>query len=119
MPYIIQHHNGSAITHIELRDKLTIGRSENNDLQIDDATISNSHAVIELRADGCCHIWDLDSTNGVLYGGRKIRQQQLRDGDFVMVGTHDLQYVSRLPDPAIETTKIKKSWIPGVFYTAG
>lgn len=119
MPYVVHHHNGSAITHFELSDQLTIGRGDCNDVQIDDATVSTRHAVIELKENGECQIWDLESTNGVLYGGRKVRQQSLRDGEFVMIGTHDLQFVADLPEQIEQTAKIKKSWFPGVFYTAG
>lgn len=118
MPYIIHYHNGNAIAHRELGERLTIGRGDGNDLQIDDATISGQHAVIEQTDGGGFEIRDLDSTNGILYRGEKVRQRTLSDGDYVVIGTHDLQFVANLPEPLVRTTRIRKSWIPGIFYTS-
>lgn len=117
MPFIIHYFNGSPITHFELSDRLSVGRGDGNDLQIDDATVSTDHALIERLSEGAYQIRDLGSTNGVLYQGDKIDSQVLSDGDFLTLGTHELQYVSELPDPLLRTSRIKKSWIPGVFYT--
>ena len=117
MPYIIHHYNGSPIRNFVLKDTLTVGRRDNNAIQIDDPTLSAEHAVIERCADGGCQVRDLDSTNGVLYKGRKVKLKTLSDGDYIVVGTHDLQFVEMLPDTLMKTTKIKKSWIPGVFYS--
>lgn len=118
MPYIIHYFNGSPITHRELKETLTIGRADGHDLQIDDATVSGDHAIIECRREGGFQVKDLGSTNGVFYKGRKVESQELNDGDFITLGTHELQYVDILPEPLQRTSRIKKSWIPGVFYTS-
>ena len=115
MPYIIHHYNGSPISHFALGETLTIGRRDGNDIQLDDLTLSGEHAIIERCADGGYQVRDLDSTNGVLYKGRVVKMQKLRDGDYIIVGTHDMQFVEQLPDTLSQTTKIKKSWIPGVY----
>jgi hypothetical protein len=36
----------------------------------------------------------------------------------VVIGTHTVRLVEQLPDSLQHTLKIKKSWIPGVYYTA-
>ncbi len=121
MPYIIHHYNGSAISHFFLEDQLTIGRKDSNDIQIDDSTLSGEHALIERIAErgakGNFQVRDLESTNGVLYKGQKVKVKKLVDGDSIVVGTHDMEFVEELPEVLASTTKIKKSWIPGVYYT--
>src|SRR5690625_5780912 len=52
MPYIHHQLNGASICHYELGECLTIGRSTDNQLVIDDATVSSRHAVIEKTDDG-------------------------------------------------------------------
>lgn len=118
MPFIIHYFNGSPMTHYELGDQLRVGRADRNDLQIDDATVSGEHAVIERGPEDEYQVRDLGSTNGVLYRGDKVECQVLQDGDFMTLGTHELQYVTVLPEPLQRTSRIKKSWIPGVFYTS-
>ena len=51
--------------------RLVIGRSEEADIRIDDASVSRKHAVLEL-ADGELRIEDLGSANGTKVGGRKL-----------------------------------------------
>lgn len=117
MPYLVHLYNGAPINHFYFDDVLTIGRKENNDIQIDDPTLSANHAVVERYREDAYRIRDLDSTNGVLYKGRKVLSHRLLDGDVVVLGTHDVKFVYGLPDQSDKTRKIKKSWIPGVYYT--
>jgi pSer/pThr/pTyr-binding forkhead associated (FHA) protein len=56
---------------------ITIGRSSKNDIVINDATISNEHAVITLRDNGEICIKDLNSTNGTFVNGRRISSPTL------------------------------------------
>ncbi|MDQ2077281.1 FHA domain-containing protein [Marinimicrobium sp. ABcell2] len=117
MPYIHHQLNGASICHYELADSLTIGRSSDNQLVIDDATVSGHHAVIEKTAEGY-QIRDLDSTNGVFVNGQRVSNRVIGVDDTVVIGTHDLQFLDNLSDALQKTLKIKKSWIPGVYYTA-
>lgn len=116
MSYIVHYYNGAPIQHFSLERELRVGRHEDNDIQIDDSTLSAHHAQLRAQNDGC-EITDLDSTNGILFKGKKVSKQLLLDGDRVTVGTHDLEYVTALSEELERTTRIKKSWIPGVYYT--
>lgn len=116
MPYIHHQLNGASICHYELGECLTIGRSTDNQLVIDDATVSSRHAVIEKTDEGY-QIRDLDSTNGVFVNGKRVPSQRIKAGDTIVVGTHDLHFVDNISDALQKTLKIKKSWIPGVYYT--
>ena len=117
MPYIQHQFNGATLCHYELAERLTIGRHPDNDISIDDATVSAHHAVIEKMPYGY-QIRDLASTNGLRVNGKKTELSTLQPGEPIIIGTHTLLLVENIPNNLHHTLKIKKSWIPGVYYTA-
>lgn len=68
-----------------------IGRTADNDLQIESKFISRHHAQVSTKAEGCT-LEDLNSTNGVFIASRRIKQYRLVDGDVVQLGEHKLVY---------------------------
>lgn len=63
----------------------TIGAAEDNDIVINDRTVSRHHAV--LYFDGQTFgIRDLRSTNGIVMNGFKVDDLKLRNGDSVSLG---------------------------------
>jgi hypothetical protein len=68
-----------------------IGRSEDNDLVINDPLVSRYHAVIEKRGHDY-QIRDLKSTNGTFVGGRRIEERLLEDGDVIQMGDTALRF---------------------------
>jgi pSer/pThr/pTyr-binding forkhead associated (FHA) protein len=118
MPYIIHELHGARVGCYPLTGALTIGRSPDNHIVIDDPTVSAHHAVVE-QTDTGIQIRDLDSTNGVLINGKRVPSCRLTGTEHVVIGTHDLSLVEELPEPLAKTHTIKKSWIPGVYYTKG
>jgi hypothetical protein len=63
-----------------------LGRSRDCDVQVEDPNVSRRHA--ELRREGSSYwIVDLDSTNGVEVGGRRVKRAQLDPGDTFTVGS--------------------------------
>ena len=82
---LLIHSDGERdIVHV-LGRKTSIGRTPDNDLQIEGRYISRHHAVI-LAGPTSTIIEDLNSTNGVLVNGRPIVRQTLQDGDQVTIG---------------------------------
>jgi pSer/pThr/pTyr-binding forkhead associated (FHA) protein len=77
-----------------LARKTSVGRTPDNDLQIDAKYISRHHAVI-LAGPAHTIIEDLNSTNGVLVNGRRISRQILKDGDQVMIGRAEYRFAVR------------------------
>jgi general secretion pathway protein A len=69
-----------------------IGRTAENDLQIDSKFISRHHAQVITTANSC-FVEDLNSTNGISYNGKRIRRRVLNDGDVLQIGEHELVYV--------------------------
>lgn len=64
---------------------LTIGRSPENGLQLDDIQISRKHAVIEQTPAGTV-VRDLGSGNGTYVGTKRISEYRLSPGDIVNIG---------------------------------
>jgi hypothetical protein len=84
---------GRTILERELRPgRLVIGRTSDNDLQIDSKFISRHHCQIVTQADSCL-IEDLNSTNGIY-----VQSKRVNDGDVVQVGQHEIMYIDeRVP----------------------
>jgi general secretion pathway protein A len=72
--------------------RLLIGRTPNNDLQIDSKFISRHHCQILSTPTGCT-IEDLNSRNGVFVKSKRVRLHHLNDGDVVTIGQHEILYI--------------------------
>jgi diguanylate cyclase (GGDEF)-like protein len=70
-----------------------IGRSSNNDLFIDQESVSRHHARITFR-DGKYSLVDLDSTNGTYINDESVRERPLHDGDQVRIGRSILKFMT-------------------------
>jgi chromosome segregation ATPase len=90
---LIRAEGDSEVVHV-LGRKTSVGRTPDNDLQIDAKFISRHHAVI-LAGPAHTIIEDLNSTNGVLVNGRRITRQTLKDGDAVMIGKTVFRFAVR------------------------
>jgi type II secretory pathway predicted ATPase ExeA len=85
---------GKAVSELHLvPGRKVIGRTPDNDLQIDSKFISRHHCQLVTGSDGLTVIEDLNSTNGLVIRGKRVRRHTLRDGDLVEVGQHQLLYV--------------------------
>jgi general secretion pathway protein A len=89
---------GRTTCELPLRTgRVIVGRTPDNDLQIDSRFVSRHHCQIIVTPHGCV-IEDLNSTNGIYVQGKRVRRHNLNDGDVVMIGKHELIYVDeRLP----------------------
>jgi hypothetical protein len=77
-----------------LSDRMTIGRSPDAEVFLDDVTVSRSHALLVRRRDGL-YIDDLGSLNGTYVNRRRIESHKLVDGDELQVGKYKLTYLER------------------------
>jgi pSer/pThr/pTyr-binding forkhead associated (FHA) protein len=77
---------GSTLVELE-RDSFTIGRRPDNDLTIEDHTVSSRHAKI-IRVQSVYFLEDLKSTNGTAVNGQAIERAQLHDADVITIGQH-------------------------------
>ena len=90
---LIRTDGESEVVHV-LGRKTTVGRTPDNDLQIDAKFISRHHAVI-LAGPAHAIIEDLNSTNGVMVNNRRITRQPLKDGDNVIIGKTAFRFAIR------------------------
>jgi hypothetical protein len=72
--------------------RVIVGRTADNDLQIDSRFVSRHHCQLIVSAQSCV-IEDLNSTNGIYVKAKRVRRQHLNDGDVVVIGKHELIYV--------------------------
>ena len=124
MAILVLVHEGLTLKRIPLdKAKIRIGRKTDADIFVDDMLASQKHALVEVvenqQAPGGADyfIQDLESTNHTFVNGDPVDRRQLVHGDLIRIGKHTFKFIQETDDPGDKTTKLKKSWIPGVFYT--
>jgi pSer/pThr/pTyr-binding forkhead associated (FHA) protein len=86
-------------TYELLADRLSVGRSENNDIVLASESVSRYHAVIERGGEGVYTIRDNGSKNGVVLNGKPVNEAELRDGDVVQIGAFAFRFTGALDVP--------------------
>jgi type II secretory pathway predicted ATPase ExeA len=106
---------GKTVGERELKPgRLVIGRTSDNDLQIDSKFISRHHCQIVTQQDSCL-IEDLNSTNGIFVQSKRVRRHNLNDGDVVQVGQHEIMYIDeRTPRVRNATDPMDTAVVGGV-----
>jgi general secretion pathway protein A len=85
--------DGRTVQEISLPvGRIIVGRTPDNDLQVDSRFVSRHHCQIVTTANSCV-IEDLNSTNGIYVKSKRVRRHYLNDGDVVVIGKHELVYV--------------------------
>jgi pSer/pThr/pTyr-binding forkhead associated (FHA) protein len=76
-------------------EQTTIGRSPDNDIFLDDVTVSRKHAVL-LDENGEYLIEDLGSLNGTFVNRKRIDAgTRLESGDEVQIGKYRLSFITK------------------------
>ena len=93
---VVRSGGGRAGEHfIPQGDRTTIGRSPDNDIFLDDVTVSRKHAVL-VQSGGEFRIEDLGSLNGTFVNRRRIdAATRLESGDEVQIGKYRLSFISK------------------------
>ena len=86
--------DGQELRFPLFKDRLTIGRTAHNDIQLKAQFISRRHAVI-VTENGGTRIVDWGSKNGVFINEKRVAEQMLKNGDVVTIGTTDFRYEER------------------------
>jgi pSer/pThr/pTyr-binding forkhead associated (FHA) protein len=69
-----------------------IGRGLAADLRLDESSVSRRHAILVPRPAGA-RILDDRSSNGTFVNGRRVQQEDLSNGDVLVVGRVVLRYL--------------------------
>jgi predicted component of type VI protein secretion system len=79
--------------HELAKRQVTLGRSRECDIRIDDPNVSRRHAEIR-QEDGAYWIVDLGSTNGIEVNGKRVDRARLTDADRIVLGRTDASFES-------------------------
>jgi diguanylate cyclase (GGDEF)-like protein len=77
---------------LEGRD-VVIGRAASNDLQLDNDSVSRTHAIISRTSHGFV-LRDQGSTNGSFINDQPVRERALKDGDQIRIGRAMLKFLT-------------------------
>lgn len=103
---IIVAHDGHKVEERELfPGRLIIGRTSDNDLQVDSKYVSRHHCQIITTPEASL-LEDLNSTNGVYVKSKRVRKRHLNDGDVISLGRHEIMY---LDERGTRTTTLDQS----------
>lgn len=94
------------------KEKTTIGRSQNNDIVIDEDAVSGEHARIDMvpnaHMEGVFDIYieDLDSTNGTFVNEARVKREQLYNSDHIRIAWTNFKLVYDKAEDFEETSII-------------
>jgi pSer/pThr/pTyr-binding forkhead associated (FHA) protein len=121
MAALIQFKDGvDGITlRLEQRES-RLGRGPENDITINDELVSKTHAEIvaneKENGEGFEYvIRDCQSTNGTFVNDIRIDERRLYNNDVIRLGISHFRFIDDANDDLAATTKIHKTWIPGVY----
>lgn len=80
--------------------RVSVGRTRENDLSLDDRSVSRIHAALVLNSEGVLQVADTGSTNGTFINGQRIAYgtaYSVADADKVQFGTVEVLF-NRLTD---------------------
>ena len=75
--------------------RLSVGRVSDNELSLNDSSVSKIHAALTMNAQGTLLVADTGSTNGTYINGRRIaygEARQIEDGDVVGFGDVEVRF---------------------------
>jgi len=75
--------------------RLSVGRVADNELALNDASVSKIHAALTMNVQGTLLVADTGSTNGTFINGRRIsygEARQIEDGDVVGFGDVEVRF---------------------------
>lgn len=91
MARVNQRENSRAV-HLVFKPggrRLNVGRASDNELTLNDASVSKIHAALLMTSEGTILVADTGSTNGTFINGRRIaygESRQIEDGDVIGFG---------------------------------
>ena len=75
-------------------ERISVGRSPDCEIFLDDVTVSRRHAVLTRRDDGFA-IEDEGSLNGTFVNKKRVENAELEDGDELQIGKYRLTFLQR------------------------
>ena len=108
MSKLILSFEGTVLATVVVnKDRITIGRKPENDIQVDNLAVSGHHAAV-LRVGHDVVLEDLNSTNGTLVNGQLVQKHVLKNFDVIELGKHKLKYVA---EPQASAAGMEKTMV--------
>ena len=90
MPEIVIKYEEKVLEKfITEKKRITVGRTPDNDIVLENRAISRRHAIIEF-GDQNAIIMDNESLNGTFVNARKVTEEILKDSDVITIGKYSL-----------------------------
>jgi len=102
---VMEREDGGTAEYIFDQPAITIGAMDDNDLVIDDDTVSRYHCRI-YQDDNSYLIRDNDSTNGTFVNRVRVREAYLKPGCTITIGKTDVRFQSL--DERVEITPVNR-----------
>lgn len=99
---VLNNGEGEAKEFALNKNKLLLGRCEHADIHIDHPQFSHYHAFIFVDKNGTGKIIDLESENGVVVNGQKVKDSFFTEGDTLSIGSFQFSIA-----PDISETKFE------------
>ena len=97
MAKLILSFEGTVLKTVPLnKERITLGRRPENDIQVDNLAVSGEHAVVTTILNDSV-IEDLGSTNGTMVNGQLVQKHLLQPNDIIELGKHKLKYLVDAP----------------------
>lgn len=91
--FLALEQDGKSIHYpVRLLGNTYVGRSERNDIVLEDGGVSGSHCRVEHRPSGFM-VFDLASTNGTFLNGRRVEKAPVEHGDRLRLGRTTLLFL--------------------------
>lgn len=94
----------------------TLGRREDNDIVIDDLSVSSSHAWI-MNQQGHYVIMNTLSTNGTFVNDKRIHEATLKHGDRIRLGQVEFVFLTR-ERGALRSPRVRWAFVALLLITA-
>lgn len=113
--------DGTQVPFDLVNEETIIGRLPENDIAIEDESLSGRHARFVL-SNGICELEDLQSTNGTFVNGTQIDRIQLSHGDQLQFGELAAVFQALEADPDVPVEEVDEqpvlepqpAFVPGV-----
>jgi pSer/pThr/pTyr-binding forkhead associated (FHA) protein len=92
MPEIIVKFDNKIVERVVTeKSNISIGRTAENDVVLDNRGVSRKHARIEVTPENAI-LYDNESLNGTFLNSRKVSEEPLKDRDVITIGKFDLEF---------------------------
>jgi type II secretory pathway predicted ATPase ExeA len=92
-PVLCVTHNGKTLKEVKFEgSRLLVGRSEHNDVQIENKYISRHHVLL-VRHGPATLLMDLNSANGTFVNSWRVSNHVLAHDDVITLGEHGIKFV--------------------------